>query len=69
MHEEAGKPRRATALQAATAVFWAFFGVRKGKDHDADVVSITLLQAIVAGLIGAALFVLCLVLLVHFVTS
>jgi hypothetical protein len=33
------------------------------------VVSITLLQAIVAGLIGAALFVLCLVLLVHFVTS
>jgi hypothetical protein len=43
MHEEAGKPRRATALQAAKAVFWAFFGVRKGKDHDADVVSITLL--------------------------
>mgnify|MGYP002067236926 CR=1 FL=1 len=69
MHEEAGKPRRATALQAAKAVFWAFFGVRKGKDHDADVVSITLLQAIVAGLIGAALFVLSLVLLVHFVTS
>jgi len=69
MHEEAGKPRKATALQAAKAVFWAFFGVRKGKDHDADVVSITLLQAIVAGLIGAVLFVLCLVLLVHFVTS
>lgn len=69
MPEEAGKPRRATALQAAKAVFWAFFGVRKGKDHDADAVSITPLQAIVAGLIGAALFVLCLVLLVHFVTS
>jgi hypothetical protein len=69
MHEEAGKPRKATVLQAAKAVFWAFFGVRKGKDHDADVVSITLLQAVVAGLIGAALFVLCLVLLVHFVTS
>ena len=69
MHEEAGKPRRATALQAAKAVFWAFFGVRKGKDHDADAMSITPLQAIVAGLIGAALFVLCLVLLVHFVTS
>ena len=69
MYEEAGKPRKATALQAAKAVFWAFFGVRKGKDHDADAVSITPLQAIVAGLIGAALFVLCLVLLVHFVTS
>jgi hypothetical protein len=69
MHEEAGKPRKATVLQVAKAVFWAFFGVRKGKDHDADAMSITLLQAIVAGLIGAALFVLCLVLLVHFVTS
>ena len=56
-------------MQAAKAVFWAFFGVRKGKDHDADAMSITPLQAIVAGLIGAALFVLCLVLLVHFVTS
>lgn len=69
MHEEAGKPRRATALQAGKAVFWAFFGVRKGMDHDADAVSITPLQAVVAGLIGAALFVLSLVLLVHFVTS
>ena len=69
MHEEAGKPRRATALQAAKAVFWAFFGVRKGKDHDSDMVSITSLQAIVAGLTGATLFVLSLVLLVHFVTS
>ncbi|HMJ50406.1 MAG TPA: DUF2970 domain-containing protein [Burkholderiales bacterium] len=56
-------------MQAAKAVFWAFFGVRKGADHDADAVSITPLQAIVAGLIGAALFVLCLVLLVHFITS
>lgn len=69
MHDEAGNPRKATALQAAKAVFWAFFGVRKGKDHDADAVNITPLQAIVAGLIGAALFVLCLVLLVHIVTS
>ncbi|MGH8757280.1 MAG: DUF2970 domain-containing protein [Burkholderiales bacterium] len=57
MHEEAGRPRRATDLQAAKAVFWAFFGVRRGTDHDADAVSITPLQAIVAGLIGAALAV------------
>ncbi|HXZ97406.1 MAG TPA: DUF2970 domain-containing protein [Burkholderiales bacterium] len=69
MDDEAGRARKATALQAAKAVFWAFFGVRKGKDHDADAVSITPVQAIVAGLIGAALFVLSLVLLVHFVTS
>ena len=69
MRDDADKPKKATALQAAKAVFWAFFGVRKGSDHDADAVSITPLQAIVAGLIGAALFVMCLVVLVHFVTA
>ena len=69
MHQEAGERKKATALQAAKAVFWAFFGVRKGTDRDADAVSITPLQAIVASLIGAALLVLCLLLLVHFVTS
>jgi len=56
------------ALQVAGAVFWAFLGVRKAKDHDADAASLTPLQVIVAGIIGAGLFVTCLVLIVHFVT-
>jgi len=45
--------RRATPLQAAKTVFWAFFGVRRGKDHAS--VTLTPLQIIAAALIGAAL--------------
>lgn len=60
--------RKASPLQVARAVFWSFFGVRRSSDHDADAVSLTPLQVIVAGLIGAALFVAGLILIVHLVT-
>ena len=62
-------PRKAGPLQVAQAVFWSFLGIRKRAAHEKDAVSITPLQAIVAGLIGAAIFVTCLILLVRFVTS
>jgi hypothetical protein len=60
--------RRAGPLQVAKAVFWSFFGIRRSKDHDADAATISPVQVIVAGVIGAALFVLCLVLVVQYVT-
>jgi DUF2970 family protein len=60
--------KTASAAQVAKAVFWSFFGVRKSRDHDRDAVSITPLQIVVAGVIGAALFVLCLVVIVQMVT-
>ncbi len=63
------KPRRAGPLQVAKAVLWSFFGVRRSKDQDRDAVTITPLQIIVAGLIGAALLVVCLILVVRLVTS
>ena len=52
-------------LKAAMAVFWSFFGVRKRRDYDADAQSLTPVQIIVAGLIGAAVFVLTMMLLVY----
>lgn len=52
-------------LKAALAVFWSFFGVRKRRDYDADAQSLTPAQIIIAGLIGAAVFVLTLLLLVY----
>jgi len=58
--------RRATPLQAAKTVFWAFFGVRRGKDHAS--VTLTPLQIIAAAVIGAVLFVLTIVSVVHLVT-
>ena len=60
--------KRAGPFQVAKAVFWSFFGIRKSKDHDADAATISPVQVIVAGVIGAALFVLGLVVVVQYVT-
>jgi hypothetical protein len=61
-------PRKAGALQVAKAVFWSFLGIRKRAAHENDAVTITPVQAIVAGLIGALIFVLSLVFLVRQIT-
>lgn len=52
-------------LKAAFAVFWGFLGVRRRRDYDADAQSLTPLQVIIAGLIGAGVFVLTMFLLVY----
>lgn len=57
-----------SALQAIAAVFWSFFGVRKGRDLEQDAHALRPGQVIAAGLIGAALLVGVLVLLVILVT-
>jgi len=63
------KPGGGTFLQAMKAVSWAFFGIRKQSDLDNDADKLTPGQVIVAGIIGAALFVAVLVIIVKFVTS
>ena len=60
-------PRKAGPLTVAKAVFWSFFGIRKRSDHESDTVRISPAQAIVAGLIGAALFVGAIVVVVQIV--
>ena len=59
--------KKAGALTVAKAVFWSFLGIRKRAAHEADTVRISPKQVIIAGLIGAALFVTTLLLLVRFV--
>jgi hypothetical protein len=63
------KRRKAGPLDVAKAVFWSFFGVRKRVSHEKDFVTLRPVQVIIAGIIGAVIFVLCLVMLVRFVTS
>jgi len=65
--EAPGKPK-ATPLQVAKAVFWSFFGVRRRAEYEKDAVRLTLQQVVVAGIIGAVIFVLSLVMLVRFIT-
>jgi hypothetical protein len=61
------KLKPASPLQVAKAVFWSFFGVRRRAEHDKDLAQIKPVQVVIAGLIGAAVFVLSLVLLVKFI--
>jgi len=60
------RPPRAGPLEAARTIFWAFFGVRRRRDHAS--VRLTPAQIVVAGVIGAALFVFTIVTVVRLVT-
>ena len=53
--------------QTIRAVAWSFFGVRRGKDYEKDVAQLNPVHVIIAGVMGALLFVLLLVLLVQWV--
>ena len=54
-------------LRVVLAVFWSFFGVRKGRDLLADASSIKPQHFIVAGLIGAAFVIFSLLMLVRLI--
>jgi hypothetical protein len=64
-------PRRGegTMLQTVRAVAWSFFGVRRRADHEQDVQRLNPVHVVIAGLAGAALFIVFLVLLVRWVLS
>ena len=56
--EREGKP--ATLLEVAGAVFWSFFGVRKGRDMLRDAASIKPAYVVIVGLAAGLAFVLVL---------
>ena len=53
---------------AFKAVFWSFFGVRKGADYEADAKRLKPVHVIAAGIVSAAVFVLVLFGIVKLVT-
>ena len=57
--------RRATFLQAVKVVLWSFFGVRKRSDHEREAATLNPVHVIVAGVIGAAVFVAILIMVVR----
>ena len=63
------KPASATLPQVVKAVFWSFFGIRRRAEYEKDAVALKPLQVVVAGIIGAILLVVSLVLLVRFILS
>lgn len=59
----------ASFAQTLKAVGASFFGVRGSRAHQADLRSLNPVHVIVAGVAMAALFVLCLILIVRMVTA
>lgn len=59
------RPPKATFRQTLSAVFWSFFGIRKGRDMRRDAGSMNPVHVIVAGVAMAAVLVLTLVLVVR----
>lgn len=55
--------------QTLRAVAWSFFGVRSRQEHERDMGRLNPVHVIVAGLAGAALFVVALSLLVRWVVN
>jgi hypothetical protein len=51
------------------AVAWSFFGVRRSKGLEHDMARLNPVHVVIAGLIGAAVFVGCLVMLVQWVVG
>ena len=61
-------PPPATFTQVVSAVFWSFFGVRKGKAMQRDAVTIRPHQVILVGIVIAAMLVAALIVLVRTIT-
>ncbi len=59
--------RRGSLLQTMQAVAWSFFGVRRSRDYADDVSKLNPVHVVVAGIVGALLFIGTLVMLVRWV--
>ena len=68
VQSERSLAKKGSHLHAVLAVFWSFFGIRKRRDYDADAQSLKPVQVIIAGLIGAAIFVGTMLLVVYMAT-
>lgn len=55
--------------QTVKAVAWSFLGIRKRAGYEQDVQKLNPVHVIIAGLIGAALFVMSLLVLVRWIVG
>ena len=61
--------RKGSFVQTMKAVGWSFFGVRKGVDYEKDVNQLNPVHVVIAGVIGAALFICVLLLVINWVLA
>ncbi|WP_322091510.1 DUF2970 domain-containing protein [Paraburkholderia bannensis] len=63
------KAKQGSVLQLVKAVAWSFLGVRKRADLESDAAQLHPAALIAAGIIGAILFIVVLLLIVHAVVG
>ena len=61
--------RKASFGATMKAVFWSFFGVRKKSDYERDAAQLNPVHVLIAGVIGALLFIGILVTIVRIVVA
>jgi hypothetical protein len=64
---DAPAPRQAKLAEVFGAVFWSFFGVRKGRHMHKDAVTIRPHQVIIVGVVSGAIFVAVLLVIVRYI--
>ena len=61
--------KKSSFIQSMIAVMWAFLGVRKKSGLQEDVASLSFVHIIIAGVVGALIFMAILLLIVKVVVS
>ena len=69
MDPEQKAPPKSSFGATVKAVLWAFFGVRKKRDYEKDAAHLNPVHVIIAGLIGAAIFIAGLIMIVKIVVA
>lgn len=69
MKDQKPTQRKASFGSTLKAVFWSFFGVRKKSDYEKDAAQLNPVHVIVAGLIGALIFIVTLLIIVKSVLA
>ncbi len=65
MQDKAAHSEKAPFHQVIKAVLWSMIGIREHKGYESDITKITPKQAIIAGIIGAIIFILTVLTLVN----
>lgn len=70
MEESGSVTKRKTPFSATLkAVFWSFLGIRKKSDYEKDAAQLNPVHVIIAGVIGALIFISTLVIIVKNVVA
>lgn len=69
MHEKDATKRKVSFVATVKAVLWSFLGIRKKSDYEQDAAQLNPVHVIIAGVIGALIFIATLVIIVKHVVA